>query len=67
MLETMVALHGNNQVSAHKRIIIHELVKVNSVEDFLNIKTGNVPLGGTGNPARWPMGFSTNIRLSSNT
>ncbi len=42
-----------------KEIIIHELVKVNSVEDFLNIKTGNVPLGGAGNPARWLMGFST--------
>ncbi len=40
-----------------KEIIIHELVKVNSVEDFLNIKTGNVPLGGAGNPARWADGI----------
>ena len=40
-----------------KEIIIHELVKVNSVEEFLNIRTANVPLGGSANPARWVDGI----------
>ncbi len=40
-----------------KEIVVHELVKVNSVEEFLNIRTGNVPLGGAANPARWVDGI----------
>ena len=38
-------------------IIIHELVKVNSIEDFLSIKTNNVPLGNSAPPARWADGI----------
>jgi hypothetical protein len=38
-------------------IIIHELVKVNSIEDFLSIKTNNVPLGSSAPPARWADGI----------
>jgi hypothetical protein len=40
-----------------KEIIVHELVKVNSVEEFLNIRTANVPLGGAANPSRWVDGI----------
>jgi len=38
-------------------IIIHELVKVNNIEDFLSIKTNNVPLGTAAPPARWADGI----------
>jgi hypothetical protein len=40
-----------------KEIIVHELVKVNTVDEFLNTKTGNIPLGGGANPVRWVDGI----------
>ena len=40
-----------------QEFVIHEMVKYNSVEDFLNIKTGNIPAGGSAPPARWCEGI----------
>lgn len=40
-----------------KEIVVHELVKVNSVEEFLSMRTANIPLGGAANPARWVDGI----------
>ena len=38
-------------------VVIHELVKVNNADEFLKVKTGNIPLGGGANPARWVDGI----------
>ena len=38
-------------------IIIHELVKFNSLDDFLNVKTSNVPQGNSATPVRWADGI----------
>ncbi len=57
----MVQYYSRNMVTIRHQpineIIIHELVKVNSIEDFLNIKTNNIPLGNSAPPARWADGI----------
>ncbi len=57
MLEKILPVVVTVRYEPIKEIVIHELVKINNVEEFLNIKTGNIPAGGSGNPARWTDGI----------